>query len=823
MMTFGDYVTTTQVVTKTRTVEAQVPNIARITDQRFVGFSETTGFLYQEISDGTIRLRLGDNAPYPALGETIWFEHDTPAGSAERAHFTVESYTGSNSTGQFCSVDFDGDSNGTLQHPGHHRVLDYSNDAPCPAGVLLARRDGTGPHTDRYFSQILLDDLDQVFFGTWGKLIDGQPLDKLVLPLTIGYEDPNGIIHKYDRTLEQYLRVFEPGVPHNVTEEVKRTRTVTRTVMVHATRIDKVEVVEDVVDHTTLEGLVTYNEGNGQLVEGANGFSLQTINAPELPQEETGNPITVDLGPYVAGDLTGDVVITQSGYEQTFFNALNGVFTVPVVDIVAAGSSGYEYARNPLASGNIFSSIISISGNSLLVDTISLSGSNTHLPGELTSLSYQVAPGSNSVYVSPPAAFGGSEDYEIGQKLRLIYTPPDGTHVVVEYPILAVNTHNLGANAGPLFVSGDSDGTLTRSGDRRQLSGTFYELDLDYGASETDFTARIVSDINSHLPPDERLQWGTMVNNQLENRLTLPVTIQLLAAPGETPPLFQEFPVSTATVHLPFGDAESELDISLGQFNGDYICDVFSDFTNLHRLTIDGSSVPHKTAGPQTFRIVETYRNGDFQPALYSTLDHRSGPQGQFLKTVGSYTTAPTDLQPADSGALILTNSSTDANRMPNIAIPGFQAPGNTAITLGAGGVYQSDESLQNLAGRTVNDAVGQFLSSGALFNWRVPIAIIFIGPFDDFLRLFPWSILLSWTVIAVLLTLLAGMLAYKYTKSNTMVNLASSGTILALTLLGFVPLWLLFMIFIPLGLLAFGVFGRRGGSSTYQASGGQA
>ena len=118
MMTFGDYSTTTQVVTKTRTVEVQVPNIARITDQRFVGYSETTGFLYQEISDGTIRLRLGDNAPYPALGETIWFEHDTPAGSAERAHFTVESYTGSNSNGQFCSVDFDGDSNGTLQHPG---------------------------------------------------------------------------------------------------------------------------------------------------------------------------------------------------------------------------------------------------------------------------------------------------------------------------------------------------------------------------------------------------------------------------------------------------------------------------------------------------------------------------------------------------------------------------------------------------------------------------------------------------------------------------------------------------------------------------------
>ena len=89
MMTFGDYVTTTQVVTKTRTVDVEVPNIARITDQRFVGYSETTGFLYQEISDGTIRLRLGDNAPYPALGETIWFEHDTPAGSAERAHFTV--------------------------------------------------------------------------------------------------------------------------------------------------------------------------------------------------------------------------------------------------------------------------------------------------------------------------------------------------------------------------------------------------------------------------------------------------------------------------------------------------------------------------------------------------------------------------------------------------------------------------------------------------------------------------------------------------------------------------------------------------------------
>ena len=101
---------------------------------------------------------------------------------------------------------------------------------PCPAGVLLARRDGTGPHTDRYFSEILLADLNQVFFGTWGKLIDGQPLDKLVLPLTIGYEDPNGIIHKYNRTLEQYLRVFEPGVPHNVTEQVKRTRTVTRTV-----------------------------------------------------------------------------------------------------------------------------------------------------------------------------------------------------------------------------------------------------------------------------------------------------------------------------------------------------------------------------------------------------------------------------------------------------------------------------------------------------------------------------------------------------------------------------------------------------------------
>ena len=110
--------------------------------------------------------------------------------------------------------------------------------------------------------------------------------------------------------------------------------------MVHATRIDKVEMVEDVVDHTTREGLVAYNEGSGQLVEGSAGVGApsQPINAQGFPQDDRLEPIVVDLGQYVAGDLVGDVVITQT----------NGMFTVAVSDIVAAGASGYKYRGGSL-------------------------------------------------------------------------------------------------------------------------------------------------------------------------------------------------------------------------------------------------------------------------------------------------------------------------------------------------------------------------------------------------------------------------------------------------------------------------------------------
>ena len=87
---------------------------------------------------------------------------------------------------------------------------------------------------------------------------------------------------------------------------------------------------------------------------GGSSSPVYTFNALGLPQNDGIMPLTINLGQYVATDLTGNVVITQTDNIST----LNGTFTVAVSDIVAAGSGGYTYR----SSGTV-SVIIKINGD----------------------------------------------------------------------------------------------------------------------------------------------------------------------------------------------------------------------------------------------------------------------------------------------------------------------------------------------------------------------------------------------------------------------------------------------------------------------------
>ena len=316
------------------------------------------------------------------------------------------------------------------------------------------------------------------------------------------------------------------------------------------------------------------------------------------------------------------------------------------------------------------------------------------------SVSYQVASGSNSVYVSPPTAFGGSVDYEIDQKLRFIYTPPDGTHVVVEYPILAVNTHNLGANAGPLFVSGDSDATLAHPGDRRRLGGTFYELDLDFGTSETDFTARIVSDINAKLQPDERLQWGTLTTSepiQLQNRLTLPLTIQLIAAPGDQPPLFEAVPIGVQTATITIWENVHSVAFTLHSDHDRHTCTIFPDLANRARLEILHTNF--LTAGNQKFTVRELNAPSGSLDSYYTYLGFTSGHDT--WESRGDYYFDPPKLYPdQNAGTLNARNESNtppDGRILPDLALPGFPTTANAGLRYRFGGILDSDQTLESL------------------------------------------------------------------------------------------------------------------------------
>ena len=74
---------------------------------------------------------------------------------------------------------------------------------------------------------------------------------------------------------------------------------------------------------------------------------LYPVAALDLPTEDAQTPIDIKFGQYTADDFapTGNVVITQSGHPANSVNSgLNGTFTVAVSVIIAAGSSGYDYA-----------------------------------------------------------------------------------------------------------------------------------------------------------------------------------------------------------------------------------------------------------------------------------------------------------------------------------------------------------------------------------------------------------------------------------------------------------------------------------------------
>ena len=116
--------------------------------------------------------------------------------------------------------------------------------------------------------------------------------------------------------------------------------------------------------------------------------ALFDVDALGLPQQDRPDPTVVDLGQYVASDLTGNVVITQST-TSVLLNGLNGTFTVSVADIVAAGPSGYTY-RSIRPSSFTYNCIIKINENTLTIDVV-LDDTLSQLNVSFDSVTFQVS------------------------------------------------------------------------------------------------------------------------------------------------------------------------------------------------------------------------------------------------------------------------------------------------------------------------------------------------------------------------------------------------------------------------------------------------
>ena len=384
---------------------------------------------------------------------------------------------------------------------------------------------------------------------------------------------------------------------------------------------------------------------------------------------------------------------------------------------------------------------------------------------------------------------------------------------MVEYPILAVNTHNLGANAGPLFVSGDSDATLAHPGDRRELSGTFYELDLDYGTSETDFTARIVSDINAKLQPDERLQWGTLTTSepiQLQNRLTLPLTIQLIADPRDLPPLFDAMPLEVQTTTVTIWEDVTEVQLGLISDHDRHSCLIFPDLAN--RAHLDILHTNFLTAGTQQFSVTET-QLPDTHRTRFNQLEYSSGHDSHTLR--GFYDILPQNIYSSGQDLLVINQPYTTAPALPDLRIPGVNTAPQPGINIIYGGIYEPD-NRPNIADLNVRPTA---LNPAGIniFEWSLPLALPAVEPLNTFIvDNLPGGTLLYWTIICWVLGSVVAAVAFAMFKSPMAAVIGWLATTFLVFSVGLIPAWIMILMLVPAGFIAL-LSRNRGGRSPQQ------
>ena len=278
-----------------------------------------------------------------------------------------------------------------------------------------------------------------------------------------------------------------------------------------------------------------------------------------------------------------------------------------------------------------------------------------------------------------------------------------------------------------------------------ELAGTFYELDLDYGTSETDFTARIVSDINAKLQPDERLQWGTLTTSepiQLQNRLTLPLTIQLIADPRDLPPLFDALPLETKTATVTIWEDVTEVQLGLISDHDRHSCLIFPDLAN--RAHLDILHTNFLTAGTQQFSVTET-ELPDTHRTRFNHLDYSSGHDSHTLR--GFYDLNALSLYANSDGLFAINQPYTTAPDLGDLQIRGFPGTDPDGITAIFGGIHDPDDlpnpSEINLRPSALN------IDGIDIFAWSVPVNIAGIEPLNEWIGdNLPGGTLLYWTII---------------------------------------------------------------------------
>ena len=142
LITEADTKTVPEVETYTETVTVTVDNTTNTTDTKLTGYEPTNGnFIWRELDNGGLRIRLGHGSPIPRIGDQLRFTYNH-AGGSNRIHYDIVNggggfnpiiTPGANVTTQ-PTVKIEGDSDGTPANRGELRTITAS--APPIAQIV---------------------------------------------------------------------------------------------------------------------------------------------------------------------------------------------------------------------------------------------------------------------------------------------------------------------------------------------------------------------------------------------------------------------------------------------------------------------------------------------------------------------------------------------------------------------------------------------------------------------------------------------------------------------------------------------------------------